>query len=152
MGLVLAMGLVVVLIGGNRSVAGPVYALAHVQAGLADQPPAWVGRTVWVRGLAESCPWYGDTARLWQCADDPFILVPDPAGQVATPLPLSQPTPDVLLAVLRCLPLLHDLVARSLAVPIDTLARFRVQVHSLPAQACGGRSPCYEAVLRDAAS
>jgi hypothetical protein len=151
MGLVLAVGLVVALRGGSRGVAGPVYTVAQVQAGLMDRPPAWVGPTIWVRGLAAPCPWRGGTARLWQCADDPFILVADPADPRAAPLPLSPPAPDTLLAVLQRLPLLHALAARSLTVPIDTPARFRVQVQRLAAQACGSRSPCYEAVPRDIA-
>src|SRR5579864_3706156 len=109
--------------------------------------PAWAGRTVWVRGMAEPCPWWGGTTRLWQCADEPLILVADPAGQVAEPLPLSQPAPNALLAVLRGLPLLHDLVARSPTVPAFAPLHFRVRLRSLAAQAHGGRSPCYEAVL-----
>lgn len=151
LGLVLTISLFAAITARRAVAPGPVYALAQVQAGLADHPRAWVGRTVWVRGMAEPCPWWGGTTRLWQCADEPLILVADPAGQVAEPLPLSQPAPNALLAVLRGLPLLHDLVARWRAVPVFTPARFRVRIHSLAAPACGGRSPCYEVLLLDTA-
>lgn len=151
LGLVLTTSLVLALTVGNDVTPGAVYSVAQMQAGLVDHPQAWVGRTVQVRGMAQPCPWWGGTARLWQCADDPFILVPDPADRAAEPLPLSQLAPDALPKVLRALPLLHALavrfVARSRAVPEFTPARFRVQVQRLAAQVCGGRSPCYAAVL-----
>src|SRR5438132_14267888 len=46
-GLVLAVGLVVTIVGGGA--AETVYTLAQVHAGLAHDPAAWVGRTVLVR-------------------------------------------------------------------------------------------------------
>lgn len=126
---------------------GPVYSLAQIQTELADHPHAWVGRTVLVRGVAEPCPWWGQTARLRQCADQPLVLVPAPADPRANPLPLRQQAPTQLLALLRGLPLLHDLVSPSPAVLVFRPARFRVHVHTLAASACGGRSTCYEALL-----
>ena len=147
LGLILTTSLLVAITAGSDVTPGAVYSVAQVQAGLADHPQAWVGRTVRVRGMAEPCPWWGGTARLWQCADEPLILVSDPADLVAEPLPLSRLAPDALLAVLRALPLLHDLVARSRAVPVFTPARFGVRLHRLAAQSCGGRSPCYAVVL-----
>jgi hypothetical protein len=97
--------------------------------------------------MAESYPWWGGVARGGYRADEPLILVSDSAHQVAAPLPLSQPLPDTLLRVLRGVPLLHDLVPGPRPVPVFTPARFLVRLRSLAAQACGGRSPCYEAVL-----
>jgi hypothetical protein len=143
--------LLIHLAAGSQFPHGPVYAVAQVQAGLADQPPAWTGRSVWVRGVAVPCPWRGGTARLWQCADDSLILVADPRDPLAEPLPLSPAAPTGVQALVRRLSLLHDLVKRSQAVPVDRRARFRVHVQLLAAQSCGGRSPCYEAVLQGAA-
>jgi hypothetical protein len=53
----LAVGSLVLAVGCMLGVARsadrwPVYAVATVQAGLAHRPSAWVGRTVWVRGVA----------------------------------------------------------------------------------------------------
>jgi hypothetical protein len=42
------------LLGGPLD-RGRVYSVAQVQAGLVDQPEAWVGRTVRVRGIAALC-------------------------------------------------------------------------------------------------
>jgi hypothetical protein len=147
LGLALTSSLLIRLAVGSQVSHGPVYAVAQVQTGLADHPQDWVGRTVQVRGVAEPCPWWGDTARLWHCADDPLILVPTAADGVAEPLPLIRMMPNGLLTVLRGLPLLHDLVARSWAVPVFTLTHFQLHLHSLPVQACGGRAACFEAVL-----
>jgi hypothetical protein len=150
LGLILATSLVVTITAGSALTPGTVYTAPQVQAGLADQPQAWVGRTVRVRGMAEPCPYSGGTAYLWQCADDPLILVSDSTDRGAVPLPLSPSAPNALLAVLRNLPLLHDLAFRSPAVPVFAPERFQVQVRSVDVQTCGGRSPCYEAVLLDA--
>lgn len=148
----LAVSSLVLLLGGalvlTRAPApAPVYAVAQVQVGLANHPQAWLGRVVWVRGVADPCPWWGEATRLWQCADDPLILVPARTDPVAAPLPLGQPAPNGILAALRRLPLLRALVAAPRAVPVYTTARFRVRLHRLAASACGGRAPCYEAQL-----
>ena len=47
-GLVLAVGLVVTIVAGAAT--EPVYTIAQVRAGLAQDPAAWVGRVVLVRG------------------------------------------------------------------------------------------------------
>jgi hypothetical protein len=125
----------------------PMYSVAQVQTGLMDQPQAWVGRAVRVRGMAEPCPLREGTAILWQCADDPLILVPAAADRVTAPLPLSRVTLDGISAILHGLPLLQDIVTTPRAVPQFTPARFVVRLRSQPAQACGDRAPCYEAVL-----
>jgi hypothetical protein len=151
LGLVLITGLAVMAIYRPPD-RGPVYTVAQVQAGLADQPQDWVGRTVQVRGMVEPCPLREGTAILWRCPDDPLILVPTAADRVAEPLPLSRVTLDGIPAILHGLPLLQDLVATPWAVPQFTPARFLVRLRSKAVQACSGRSPCYEAVLLDAAS
>lgn len=158
LGLMLSTSVLVALTVSSDVTPDAVYSVAQVQAGLADHPQAWIGRTVRVRGMADPCPFQGGTTRLWQCADEPFILVPGPADPAAEPLPLSALAPDTLLAVLRALPLLRavapppDPMALSQAVPVFRPARFRVQVRRLTAQSCAGRSPCYAAELLAVAS
>ena len=46
LGLVLTISLFAAITACRAVAPGPVYALAQVQAGLADHPRAWVGRTV----------------------------------------------------------------------------------------------------------
>lgn len=150
LGCVLAARLALGAIGGWPG-HDPVYTVAQVRAGLARDAEVWVGRSVLVRGMADPCPWWGGTIRLWQCADDPLVLGPGPSDPVAEPLPLGLTGEPAALAFLRGLPVLHDLLARSPAVPLFTPSRFRVRLQSLAAQSCGGRSPCYTALL-DAAS
>jgi hypothetical protein len=144
---VLLSSVPVAITAGSHIAQGPVYATAQAQAGLVDHPQAWVGRTIWVRGLAMPCPWWGGTTRLWECADDALILVADPIDPVAEPFPLNQEAPAGILAVLHGLPFLHGLAPLSRAVPVFTPARFRVRLRSLATQPCGGRFPRYEAVL-----
>jgi hypothetical protein len=131
--------------GGN-----PVYTVAQVQAGLADHPQVWVGRTVQVRGMTEPCLWWGGTTSLWQCADDLLVLISGPSDAVAEPLPLGQ-TAGTMLDLLRGLPVLRDLLARPGRVPMYTPSRFRVRLQRLAAQSCGGRAPCYVALLLEVA-
>jgi hypothetical protein len=129
--------------------ASPVYALSVLRAHLAQDQATWVDRPLWVRGMVEPCPWWEATARVRRCAGASLVLVAGLADQVAAPLPLRPKAPNALLAVLRGVPILRDLVAPSRAVPVFAPACFHVQVHRLPAQACGGSSPCYAAVLLD---
>jgi hypothetical protein len=151
LGLALAGSMLLAVEAASQVPNGPVYAIAKVQAELVDQPQDWAKRTVGVHGMVEPCPWWGAPARLWHCADDALILVGDPTDPVAEPLPLSRLPANGILAVLYRLPFLHGLAAPSRAVPMFTPARFWVQVRSLAAQSCGGRTPCYEAVLLGAA-
>lgn len=149
-GAVLIAGLGVAVLSA-RPAAGPVYTVAGLRERLAAQPDAWAGRTVVVRGMAEPCPWWGGGARLWQCADEPLVLVAGPFDAVAEPLPLGQTAPGTALAFLRDVPILHEVLARPRAVPVFTPSRFRVRLQGLAAQSCGGRSPCYAALLLDVA-
>ena len=146
-GLVLATSLAVATAAALQARHGSVVTLAHLQAGLAEQPQDWLSRTLRVSGIAEPCPWWGGTARLWQCAGDALILVAGPADPVATPLPLSRQPRDTILGLLRGLPLLSALAAPDSTVPLQTPLHFLVRLRLLGAQACGGRVPCYEAVL-----
>ncbi len=55
LGLVLAAGLVAAVVG--QRALGQTYTVAQVRAGLAQQPAAWAGRTVLVRGTAAVSSW-----------------------------------------------------------------------------------------------
>src|SRR5947209_2679531 len=121
---------VVVLVGGTfilavrRSVAGPIYPVAAVQAGLQRDPGGWLGRAVRVRSSipfnstldpdmlgGASCP----TATAYL-----LLAIPGSGpGQEAVvppegPLPLIVPgCADPLLTPLRRIPLLSGLLPRA---------------------------------------
>jgi hypothetical protein len=129
---------------------GPVYPIAAMQDNLTYDPGAWVGRTVVLRAIALPCPWWGATARLQRCGGRPLVLVATPTDAPNAPLPLVRPAPQPLLSFLSGLPVFGDLLPRSPAVPVGAPARFRVRLVALPAGACAGHLPCYEALWLDA--
>ena len=148
--LVLSISLVVTIAHGQaRHVASET--LAQVQAGLDRQQWARDGRVVRVHGMAEPCPWWGETARLRYCADQPLVLFTDPANPVAVPLPLRVRRPQPFLSALRGVPLLRGLLPHGPAIPLFQALDVTVRLESLAARDCGGRSPCYEAELLRAA-
>jgi len=57
LGMALLAGLVTAGARRPSSLAGPVYTVAQVRAGLARQPAAWAGRTLLVRGVAVESFW-----------------------------------------------------------------------------------------------
>ncbi len=57
LGMSLLAGLVTAVVRRPSSLAGPVYTVAQVRAGLARQPAAWAGRTLLVRGVAVESFW-----------------------------------------------------------------------------------------------
>jgi hypothetical protein len=109
LGLLLAGGLAVAALAWPLD-QGPVYAVAQLQAGLADQPQTWLGRTVRVRGVVRGCP-YGlpGPCASWQ----PELRHPVPqateagAGLLLVPVPAR---PDALTARLRRIPWVRALV------------------------------------------
>jgi hypothetical protein len=155
LGLVLATGLMVVIIAVGHSASVPVYSVARVQAGLVDQPQAWLGRPVLVRGLAREVvgytvlpgcrrPWTCTTIqRTWRLTDPG---TPDPARG----LPLAWGSPDQLRALLRPVPLLGCSIPRPQEADPGRAATYRIQLRMAPARSCATPT-CYEAVLLDAA-
>jgi hypothetical protein len=153
LGLVLTTSLSVAIIFAIRSAEGPVYSVATVQAGLADQPQAWVGRTVRVRGLAELClagGSAGDLPLFQSCSQwPPSLADPDSGDAREPPLPLTWDTQSQL-DWLRSVPLLSRLVPPAPAPHPWTLAMYQVRLQRAPARLCGVPT-CYEAQLVDAA-
>jgi hypothetical protein len=149
-GLVLATGLALAAGCGHRH-EGPVYSVADLRAHLADNPGAWLGRTVWVRGVAGTCL---DAARqggkVLGCRNWPPDLS-DPASVGArVSLPLVWGSQDPLLALLRRVPLLSGSVPAAPAPLWWMPATYRVQLRAAADYICG-TTPCYEALLLDTA-
>ena len=115
------------------------YSVQEVQMGLEHHPHAWLGRAVRVRGMV----YRADCS----CRDRaPSLLGRDGAGL----LPVAGWEPDPLLGALRRLPLAGRLVPGPQAARRGVLATYRVRLLAAPAAECEV-SPCYEALLLDAA-
>ena len=141
--LILAAGSAVYAIRGAPH-AGPVYSVAAVQAGLGRQPAAWVGRTVWVRGVAKGC---GFSAAYDLC---PPALVDAAAPATGQPLWLSHGEASPLWTLLRHSPFLARFAPAPQVLHWGVVATYRVQLHAIPESVCG-TAACYEAALLDAA-
>jgi hypothetical protein len=154
LGLVVAVGL---MVAATRSPGdqGPVYAIVQVQAGLADHPRAWVGRTVRLRGVAWPClawetgPCLGSVT--WPCpgwetgpCQGGSPILTDPGADAGIALALQRTDP--LLAFVRDVPLVGKLVPPGPAPRWGVLASYRVQIRGVPITSCV-YWPCYEAVL-----
>jgi hypothetical protein len=147
-GLVLAGGLALVVSTVSTGVGalGPVYTVSELQAGLADNPHAWLGHTVLLRGVAlvPACPPNASCVVAWPALVD--AEAPPPRSY----LPLSMGPANPLLALLRRLPLVGRLVPGPQVLRWGRPARYRVQV-----QDAAGTSPNgtrhYAAVLLDPA-
>jgi hypothetical protein len=124
--------------------ASHVYTVAELRRQVLRTPQDWMGRTVQVQGRVVS----------YRARTDPFtwrthvILIDAGVPTWGEGLPLVAGPVDPMLAVLRRTPLVGRLVPRPQPLHWDTLAIYRVQVHTRPGSSC---TTCYEAVLLDAA-
>jgi hypothetical protein len=133
---------------GQRA-AGRVYSVAQLHAQIERDPTAWVGRTVRVRGWIPGCPGILSLAGPAACQGSPPLLA-DSSAPMSAPLSVAMGAPDPLLAVLRRVPLLGEHVPAPQALRWEANATYRVQLRIAPDTWCR-RSPCYQAVLLDAA-
>jgi hypothetical protein len=141
LGLALASSVLLAVAAGSQVPHGPVYSVAQVQAGLAHSPGSWVGRTVWVRGVAWHCLGWAYGPCLVRSA-----LLSDPG--VDGGLAVATPPANSLLAFVHALPLVGRLVPLKQAPRWGVLASYRVQIHAVPLVSCS-YWPCYEVVLLD---
>jgi len=100
----LALGVSTVSTGGGAF--APVYTVSELRAGLAENPRAWLGHTMLVRGVAlgPACPPNASCVFAW-----PALVDADATGPGSS-VPLSMGPANSLLALLRRLPLLGRLV------------------------------------------
>jgi hypothetical protein len=151
-GLMLAGGLALVVSTVSTDVGafGPVYTVSELRARLADNPRAWLGHTVLVRGVALglglglSCPSNASCAVAW-----PALVDADVAGP-GSYLPLSMGPANPLLALLRRLPLVERLVPGPQLLRWGRPAIYRVQVQDVAGTSAHGTQR-YAAVLLDPA-
>jgi hypothetical protein len=160
LGLAGAAGLLIV--GMHEvGVAGPVYSVAELRARLVHDPSAWVGHVVLVRGTVSGC----GLGRLCppimavQCATPVpcrpiglpgMMLVDQPTASWLRGLPAQLGAQNPQLAFLRRLPLVSRVVPPPQVVRWGIPAVYRVQLQPAQPSVCRS-SPCYEAVLQDAA-
>jgi hypothetical protein len=133
---------------GNRQEPGPGYSVKELRMSLQHAPERWVGRTVRVRGTAVRC---SDPSGGPHCLYEQARLL----GRWGAPAPESLPlewdgSSPPLVAALRQLPLLGQLMPAPQVLRWGAVATYRVQIRALPITSCGNR-PCYEAVVLDAA-
>jgi hypothetical protein len=170
------LGLVVMTIQ-RATTAGPVFSVATVQSGLRSNPYAWLGRTVRVRGagimLNRGLNAIGQAPPIFLLTDVSVLdsrLLPRGAATQSTPrtttsriqfVPYGLPAigsgllvhygvQDPLWAMLRRLPGLGALAPQPQHFDVRTnpvIYRIRLQ----PVAGDCGPSPCYHAVLVDAA-
>jgi hypothetical protein len=132
----------------GRQVGGPVYTVAALRAQVAQDPEAWMGRTVQVRALASVCTAWLTAAHVSPCLNwRPALTDPHDDGD-ALPL-VSGPVPPPV-ALLRRLPLIGQMAPAPQSPRWDGMDVYRVQLHAL---SCGPpqQPECYEALLLDAA-
>jgi hypothetical protein len=146
-GLVLPIGLVVAFTARDQVPQGPVYSVAQLQASLADHPQAWVGRTVWVRGLAEGCLAARGAPPLLSCSRWPAYLVDAGEVGIGGTLPLAWGSQDGVLSFVRNVLQVGGLLRPAPTPQWWTLDTYRVR---LSRTVCA-IAPCYEAMLLDAA-
>jgi hypothetical protein len=132
---------------GVRSLAacGPIYTVAVLRGHLEHDPHGWVGRPLWVQGLAVRSvrlhmPDVGSVVLAQPHLLDPVTL--------AVSLPLVRASAAPLWAQLRQLPLLDGLLPPPQRVQWGTLARYCIVVRAAGSPETPGG---YAAVLLDAA-
>jgi hypothetical protein len=168
--LVLAGGLALVVATSSKGAfaLGPVYTVAQLRAGLADNPRAWIGRTLLVRGVAIgpiglSCPPNASCPLAWPALIDagagngptlPLVAVSVgrvlriPSVSVGRVLPLSLGPADPLLALLRRLPLVGRLVPGPQVLRWGKPTIYRVQVQDVAGPSPNAALP-YRVLLLD---
>lgn len=170
-----ALGCAALLLVAGRGLTDdpdPAYGVGTLQAALAHDPSAVVGKTVRVRGTVPLPLVFGvcSAPRRAGCADERPAYLLYPAGQasgipgkrgtlefdyeapsVAT-LPLVAGREDRLLATLRRVPLLGRVVPAAQWLRYGAAATYRVRVEAAPPHSllCTG-SPCWILVLIDPA-
>jgi hypothetical protein len=123
----------------SRAGPDPVYSVAQVNTYFADNPRAWRGRQIRVRGIGGGCiPWVAP--RDAPCVDEGPELVELRAGTLVAALPLICGQDPPLPRYVRELPWLGRLLPAPQMLHPGTLAVYRIQ---LP------RIPGYEALLLD---
>jgi hypothetical protein len=149
-GLALATGVTVLTVHGRLD-SGPVYMEAQVQARLARNPEAWLGRTVRIRGWVDGCPGILVPGVQPECLGQTLYYLADATAPATEPLLLVKVDPGPLLVALRRLPLPGALLPAPQALHWEVAATYRVRLQPAPAAGCYPTPPCYEALLLDAA-
>jgi hypothetical protein len=142
-------------------VAGPVYSVPELRARLTHDPSAWVGHAVLVRGTVTGCG-FGRLCPLVMVARcvtpgpcrpiglPGMMLVDQPTASWLRGLPVQLGAQNPQLAFLRRLLLVGRVVPPPQGVRWGIPAVYRVQLQPMQRSVCSS-SPCYEAVLQDAA-
>ena len=160
LGLAGASGLMMVVMHAVGA-ASPVYTVTELRTSLAHDPRAWAGHVVLVRGTVTGCG-FGLPCPLVmavRCSTrgpcppiglPGMMLVDQPTASRLRGFPVQLGAANPQLAFLRRLPLVGRVVPPPQVVHWGIPAVYRVQLQPTQGSVCGS-SPCYEAVLEDAA-
>jgi hypothetical protein len=135
---------------GGRAPAR-IYTVTQVRSLLHQNPAAWAGSALWVRGWIAGCPGILTPAIQQVCQGWDRYLLSDAASPVTKPLPVARGDPSALLALLRRLPLPGRLLPTPQALRWGTDAASRVLLRPAPMARCYDVPPCFLAVVLDAA-
>jgi hypothetical protein len=113
------------MVATSRGDHAPAYTVAQVRAHLVDDPAAWVGRTVRVRGVATKCFMLLEHG-YFRCLPLRQPQLSDPDLEVASEPLLAWAAPDPLLAFVRRVPLLGGRLPAPQAVDWWEVATYRV--------------------------
>lgn len=128
--------------------SAPVYAVSTLQTGLEQDPWAWLGRTLLLRGIAVGC---SHPAALYTASCPPVGLLDARAAVPFTVIDLQWGAEDPGRALWRRLPLLGRFAPTPQTVHWLVPATYRVRIVRQPAWSCGS-SHCDGAMILDSAS
>ncbi|HWE60118.1 MAG TPA: hypothetical protein VHB98_00250 [Chloroflexota bacterium] len=130
----------------------PVYSVGRIRAVLTQDPKAWIGRTVLVRGILQGPFVFCGATR--PCPPAVLGLIDGENESVAPDqlLPVAAGSPVPLWAVLRRVPLAGTLLPAPQQMRFGLMTTYQLRLRAAPAL-CGGNTGllCYEGVVVDAA-
>jgi hypothetical protein len=145
------------VIGTGPSSRAPLYTVAQARAGLVHDPRAWLGHTLWLRGVVtEPCSILASQAAYSYCAsrEQPVLLDTESLGaappQPRVALRLAWAGLDPLLTVVRRAPLAGRFAPAPQVVHWGVVATYRVRLRTM-SDGQHSAALCYEAAVLDAA-
>jgi hypothetical protein len=144
-----AVALVAGVVAIQRALdAGPVYSVDQVRVGLVNNPRAWLGRTIRVRGIVPS--YYCPGPISLSCPPAPSTTLHSVARASDRSLPLFFGSAEGEASLFQSEPILRSLLPGPQHLLRGRAAVYRVRLQALAGDVCG-YWPCYVTVLIDAA-
>lgn len=127
--------------------SGPIYTVAQVRVLVVREPRLWAGRVIVLSAEAVHCRQYVHVDAHTVCAAWQDGLIDPQATGTAASLPLEPGPVNLLLALVRQVPIVSGVIPAAQELRWGIPSTYRVQLRALPDTAC---SPiCYEAMVLD---